>query len=63
MENDEIPDAHITASSQLDDNNMAALARLQLKEDGPKKGDGLLFTMTLSNGFRWILVVPPESLG
>ena len=38
VENGEIPDAHITASSQLDDNNRAALARLRLQKDGPKQG-------------------------
>ena len=53
MENGEIPDAHITASSQLDDNNRAALARLQLKEDGPKKGGW----SALYNDFgQWIQV-------
>ena len=36
--NGEIPDAHITASSQLNDNNGAALARLRLKKAGPKQG-------------------------
>ena len=53
MENDEIPDAHITASSQLDDNNRAALARLQLKEDGLKQGGW----SALYNDFgQWIQV-------
>ena len=53
MENDEILDAHITASSQLDDNNRAALARLHLKEDGPKKGGW----SALYNDFgQWIQV-------
>ena len=53
MEDDKIPDAHITASSQLDDNNRAALARLQLKEDGLKQGGW----SALYNDFgQWIQV-------
>ena len=53
VENGEIPDAHITASSQLDDNNGAALARLRLKKDGPKQGGW----SALYNDFgQWIQV-------
>ena len=53
MEDDKIPDAHITASSQLDDNNSATLARLQLKEDGLKQGGW----SALYNDFgQWIQV-------
>ena len=51
--NGEIPDAHITASSQLDDNNRAALARLRLKKDGSKQGGW----SALYNDFgQWIQV-------
>ena len=53
VENGEIPDVHITASSQLDDNNGAALARLRLKKDGPKQGGW----SALYNDFgQWIQV-------
>ena len=51
--NGEIPDAHITASSQLNDNNGAALARLRLKKAGPKQGGW----SALYNDFdQWIQV-------
>ena len=51
--NGEIPDAHITASSQLNDNNEAALARLRLKKAGPKQGGW----SALYNDFdQWIQV-------
>ena len=53
VENGEIPDVHITASSQLDDNNRAALARLRLKKDGAKQGGW----SALYNDFgQWIQV-------
>ena len=38
MENEEISDTQISASSQLDENNAAVQARLNLKEDGNKQG-------------------------
>ena len=51
--NGEIPDAHITASSKLNDNNGAALARLRLKKAGPKQGGW----SALYNDFdQWIQV-------
>lgn len=38
MESEEISDAQISASSQLDENNAAIQARLHLKEDGSTQG-------------------------
>jgi len=38
MENKEISDAQVSASSQLDENNAAVQARLNFKEDGNKQG-------------------------
>ena len=51
--NGEIPDAHITASSQLNDNNGAALARLRLKKAGPKQGG---WSALYSDFDQWIQV-------
>ena len=53
MENEEIPDAQISASSQLDENNAATQARLHLKEDGNKEGGW----SALTNDFQqWLQV-------
>ena len=51
--NGEIPDAHITASSQLNDNNGAVLARLRLKKAGPKQGG---WSALYSDFDQWIQV-------
>ena len=53
MENKEILDSQISASSKLDEDNAATLARLHLKEHGSKQGGW----SALNNDFnQWLQV-------